>query len=116
MKIPRRAETALLGRSKNYFFSRELGGFLPLERSLPKDEPPEVPEPVSEEPDFEVFEEEEDEPPPVSDEPDFDALFDEDFSAEEDEADEPEALADSTPSDFAVAESSWPVGFILFAL
>ena len=93
--------------------SRELGALRPLGRSLPKDEleEPLLSAPVSEEPDFELFDEDEDEdePLPVSDEADFDELF-------EDEAEEPEELADSTPSDFAVSESSWPVAFKLLEL
>jgi hypothetical protein len=98
--------------------SRELGALRPLGRSLPKDEP-EEPEPVSEEPDLELFDEEDELPEapllsaPMSDEPD--ELDFELFDAEEDEP-PPEALADSTPSDFLVAESSWPVAFMLLAL
>ena len=94
-----------------------LGALRPL-GPLPKDEPSELeplPEPLELDPLPEPLELD---AAPVSDEPDFDVLFEEDFSeAEEpDEEEEPEELADSTPSDFAVAESSWPVAFILLAL
>ncbi len=97
--------------------SRELGALRPLDWSL-KDEELPASEPVFEALDFAepllsapVFEELDFSDPllsaPISEELDF-VLF---------EADEPlDELADSTPSDFIVAESMLPVAFMLLAL
>lgn len=95
--------------------SRELGALRPLGRSLKEDDPL-WSEPAFEEEalDFELFDEG-DEPAPeapllldsISEEPDFEVF------EEAAPADEP---AGSTPSDFAVSESRRPVALRLFAL
>lgn len=106
---PEESKPLSSGDEINYFVvSRELGALRPLGRSPPKD--PEEPPVSEEELDFELFEPAPEAPllsAPISEEPDFEL-----FDAEEDE---PEELADSTPSDFAVSESSRPVAFKLLA-
>ena len=94
--------------------SRELGALRPLGRSL-KDEEPLLSEPVAEELDLELV-------VPDAPEADEEPLLFEPISEELDlelvvpDAPPPDELADPMPSDFAVSESSLPVGLMLLAL